>query len=216
MQPPSDGLPAPPPPGFTGIWRGGCCPGFRMRAPGGYPVGGYHYGSQQHGPQGHQQRPGLRGQQGAPEQQHMSLDLGPPLGPVRYRSPQEIAEATAWLERYSGGPALDLRPPGTVVMHKVAMAIAKAQAVPPVPQVSGGTLRQQQQREAPPERQHQQPEELPERSQGGETLLQRILRLAREGSVCIAPTPAATPDQTPEVTPRASSSSTSEPEVVDV
>ena len=124
---------------------------------------------------------------------------------MRHRSPQEIAEATAWLERYSGGPALDLRPPETVVMHEVAMARAKAQAVPP-------------------ECQQQQREEPPARPQEGESLLQRILRLAREGSVCIAPTPAATPDQTPdqtpEVTPRAALlqpssrtwSSTSEPE----
>ena len=222
--PPPD-LPAPLSPGYTGVWRGGCCPGFRFR---GHPGGGVQYAQgHQRGPQGHQygpqgfqyvpqgpqggpqggqpgfqgHHPGLQGQQGAP------VSLG--LGPVRYRSPQEIAEATAWLERHSGGPALDLRPPETVVMHEVAMARAKAQAVPP-------------------ECQQQQREEPPARPQEGETLLQRILRLAREGSVCIAPTPAATPDQTPdqtpEVTPRAALpqpssrtlSSTSEPEVVDV
>ena len=179
--PPPD-LPAPLSPGYTGVWRGGCCPGFRFR---GHPGGGVQYAQgHQRGPQGHQygpqgfqyvpqgpqggpqggqpgfqgHHPGLQGQQGAP------VSLG--LGPVRYRSPQEIAEATAWLERHSGGPALDLRPPETVVMHEVAMARAKAQAVPP-------------------ECQQQQREEPPARPQEGETLLQRILRLAREGSVAL-------------------------------
>ena len=47
MQPPN--LPGPPPPGYTGIWRGGCCPGFRMRE---YPGGGDQHAH------GHQQGPG--------------------------------------------------------------------------------------------------------------------------------------------------------------
>ena len=87
MQPPN--LPGPPPPGYTGIWRGGCCPGFRMR---GYPGGGDQHahghqqgpGGYQYRPQGHQSgpwghRPELQGQQRPPTQQNMSIDLGPTL-----------------------------------------------------------------------------------------------------------------------------------------
>ena len=108
--PPPD-LPAPPPHGYAGVWRGGCCPGFRWQ--GGQPGQNRPYGPQgqqgfwpgcggqpQQVPPGGLQgfHPGLQGQ--APAQQSMSLDLGP----VRYRSPEELAEATAWLERQRGGP----------------------------------------------------------------------------------------------------------------
>ena len=99
--PPPD-LPAPPLQGYAGVWRGGCCPGFRWQ-------GGQHGQNRPQGPQGPQGfwpgcggqqqqvppggpqgfHPGLQGQ--APAQQSMSLDLGP----VRYRSPEELAEATA-------------------------------------------------------------------------------------------------------------------------
>jgi len=72
----------------------------------------------------------------------MSLDLGP----VRYRSPEELAEATAWLERQRGGSEVDLRTPGDVVRHDLAMAMAKpkAKARAPGPCASMGTLQSQQ------------------------------------------------------------------------
>ena len=140
----------------------------------------------------------------------MSLDLGP----VRFRSPQEIAEATAWLERYRGGPGLDLRPAATIAEHEAAVAKAGGHQIPLVHQGAREGMHQQ-----PPEAQAP-----PEQLQRGETLLQRILRISREGPVCGASTPATTPDPTPDPTPRAPSpqpssrtlSSTSEPEVIDV
>ena len=64
-----------------------------MRPQGGYPQEGQQPGLHGHLPgQQWQQRasPGPNGRPGAPEQQHMSLDLGQ----------QEIAEAMAWLERH--------------------------------------------------------------------------------------------------------------------
>ena len=82
MQPP------PPPPGYAGVWRGGCCPGFRWQ--GGQQGQFGHHGPQQqqgfwpgcggqpqqHVPQGGPQgcHAGLQGQ--VPVQQSMSLDLG--------------------------------------------------------------------------------------------------------------------------------------------
>lgn len=120
----------------------------------------------------------------------------------------------AWLERYGGGPGLDLRPAAAIAEHEAAVAKAGGHRIPPVPQGAR-------------ERTHQQPPEAqacPEQLQRGETLLQRILRLAREGPVSGTSTPATTPDPTPDPTPRAPSpqpssrtlSSTSEREVVDV
>ena len=112
MPPPQPDLPAPPPQGYAGVWRGGCCPGFRWQggqqghhgpqAPQGQQGFWPGCGGQQHhgpprGPQGFQ--PGLQGQQ-APAQQSMSLDLGP----VRCRTQEELEEATQWLNRWRGGP----------------------------------------------------------------------------------------------------------------
>ena len=216
--PPPD-LPAPPLQGYAGVWRGGCCPGFRWQ-------GGQHGQNRPQGPQGpqgfwpgcggQQQKvppggpqgfhPGLQGQ--APAQQSMSLDLGP----VRYRSPEELAEATAWLERQRGGPEVDLRSPGDVVRHDLAMAMAKpkAKARAPGPCASMGTLQSQQRQgeQQPP----QQPQEQP---QQGESLLQRILRLASAGPVC-GGTPASTPASMSRApSPSRTLSSTSEAEILE-
>ena len=133
MPPPQPDLPAPPPQGYAGVWRGGCCPGFRWQggqqghhgpqAPQGqqgfWPgCGGQQYHGPPRGPQGFQ--PGLQGQQ-APAQQSMSLDLGP----VRYRTQEELEEATQWLNRWRGGPEVDLRTPGDIVRHAIAMERAQ-------------------------------------------------------------------------------------------
>ena len=218
MPPPQPDLPAPPPQGYAGVWRGGCCPGFRWQgvqqghhgpqAPHGQQGFAPGCGGQQHqgpprGPQGF--HPGLQGQ--APAQQSVSLDLGP----VRYRSPEELAEATAWLERQRGGPEVDLRTPGDVVRHDLAMAMAKSRAKagmptpPPTRMVS------------PPRR--EVPAPPPEQQQGqgggedaGESLLQRILRLASAGPIC-----ARTPPSTSRVpSPSRTLSSTSEAEILEV
>ena len=181
MPPPQPDLPAPPPQGYAGVWRGGCCPGFRWQgaqqghhgpqAPHGQQGFAPGCGGQQHqgpprGPQGF--HPGLQGQ--APAQQSMSLDLGP----VRYRSPEELAEATVWLERQRGGPEVDLRTPGDVVRHDLAMAMAKSRAkagMPTPPPARMMVSPPQREVPAPP------PEQQQEQGRGedaGESLLQRI------------------------------------------
>ena len=214
--PPPD-LPAPPPYGYAGVWRGGCCPGFRWQ-------GGQHYrpygpqgqqgfwlgcgGQQQQVPPGGPQgfHPGLQGQ--APAQQSMSLDLVP----VRYRSPEELAEATAWLERQRGGPEVDLRTPGDVVRHDLAMAMAKsrAKARAPGPCPPMGTSQSQQRQGG-----HQPPPQPQEQPQQGESLLQRILRLASAGPVW-GGTPASTPASMSRApSPSRTLSSTSEAEILE-
>ena len=209
MQPP------PPPPGYAGVWRGGCCPGFRWqggqqgqpgpRGPQGqqgfWPGCG---GQQQQVPPGGPQafHPGLPGQ--APAQQSMSLDLGP----VRYRSPEELAEATAWLERQRGGPEMDLRTPGDVVRHDLAMAMAKSRAKAGVPTPPPARTVSPPQREVPAPSSEQQ--------QGGgegagESLLQRILRLSGAGPIC-----GGSPPSTPRApSPSRTLSSTSEAEILE-
>ena len=88
--------------------------------------------------------------------------------------------------------------------RKAAMANAGGRPLPPAPQEEG----------------HWTPPDQEQDRRGGESLLQRILRLAREGPVCSTSTPASTPDPTPRApSPQPSSrtlSSTSEPEVIDV
>ena len=130
----------------------------------------------------------------------MSLDLGP----TRFRTPEQLAQVTEWLERYAGGPALDLRRPEDVVRHEVAMARAKAPAGPPEPPAARISLPQQQQPRGAPQ-------QSPEQPQPGETLLQRILRMTREGSMCGSATPATTPDPTPQPTPAATPRAPSPP-----
>ena len=236
--PPPD-FPAPPPPGYAGVWRGGCCPGFRWQ--GGQPGQNGPYGPQRQqgfwpgcgrqqqqvppeGPQGC--HPGLQGQ--APAQQSMSLDLGP----VRYRSPEELAEATAWLERQRRGPEVDLRTPGDVVRHDLAMAMAKsrAKAGAPGPCSSMGICQSQQRRGepqpggnltpppartvSPPQREVPTPQQEQQPGGGGgdgESLLQRILRLAGAGPIC-----GGTPPSTPRApSPSRTLSSTSEAEILE-
>ena len=217
MQPPQPDLPAPPPQGYAGVWRGGCCPGFRWQgvqqghhgpqAPHGQQWFAPGCGGQQHqgpprGPQGF--HPGLHGQ--APAQQSMSLDLGP----VRYRSPEELAEATAWLERQRGGPEVDLRTPGDVVRHDLAMAMAKSRAKAGMPTPPPTRTASPPRREVPP------PQPEPQQGQGGgegaeESLLQRILGLAGAGPIC-----GGTPPSTPRVpSPSRTLSSTSEAEILE-
>ena len=164
-------------------------------------------GGQQHqgpprGPQGF--HPGLQGQ--APAQQSMSLDLGP----VRYRSPEELAEATAWLERQRGGPEVDLRTPGDVVRHDLAMAMAKSRAKAGMPTPPPTRMVSPPRREvpAPPPEQQQ---EQGGGEEAGESLLQRILRLASAGPIC-----GGTPPSTPRVpSPSRTLSSTSEAEILE-
>ena len=185
---PNHGMqPPPPPPGYAGVWRGGCCPGFRwQRGQQGQfgPHGpqqqqGFWPGCggqpQQHVPQGGPQgcHPGLQGQ--APAQQSMSLDLGP----VRYRTQEELEEATQWLHRWRGGPEVDLRSPGDIVRHDLAMAMARPRAkegTPAQPPAEAPATPAQPPAEAPAGHQEQQP--------AGETLLQRILRLSESGPIC--------------------------------
>ena len=137
----------------------------------------------------------------------MSLDLGP----VRYRSPEELAEATAWLERQRGGPEVDFRTPGDVVRHDLAMAMAKSRAKAGMPTPPPTRMVSPPRREvpAPP------PEPQQEQSRGedaGESLLQRILRLAGAGPIC-----GGTPPSTPRVpSPSRTLSSTSEAEILEV
>ena len=201
---PQGPLPGPPP------------PGFRMRPQGGYPQEGQQPGLHGHLPgQQWQQRapPGPTWKPGAPEQQHMSLDLGP----VRYRSPQEIAEATAWLERYGGGPGLDLGPAAAIAEHEAAVAKAGGHRTPPV-----STSRSKRGDASATSRSSSTSRTTSKGWNFAST--HTPATVAREGPVCGTSTPATTPDPTPDPTPRAPSpqpssrtlSSTSEPEVIDV
>ena len=192
MQPP------PPPPGYAGVWRGGCCPGFRWQ--GGQqgqfgPHGpqqqqGFWPGCggqpQQHVPQGGPQgcHTGLQGQ--VPVQQSMSLDLGP----VRYRTQEELEEATQWLQRWRGGPEVDLRSPGDIVRHDLAMAMARPrpkEGTPARPTAEAQATTARLPAETPAT-QAQPPAETPAGQQdqqpARETLLQRVLRLSEIGALC--------------------------------
>ena len=192
MQPP------PPPPGYAGVWRGGCCPGFRRQ--GGQqgqfgPHGpqqqqGFWPGCggqpQQHVPQGGPQgcHTGLQGQ--VPVQQSMSLDLGP----VRYRTQEELEEATQWLQRWRGGPEVDLRSPGDIVRHDLAMAMARPrpkEGTPARPTAEAQATTARLPAETPAT-QAQPPAETPAGQQdqqpARETLLQRVLRLSEIGALC--------------------------------
>ena len=169
------------PQGQQGFWPG--CGGQQQQVPPGGPQG-FH--------------PGLQGQ--APAQQSMSLDLGP----VRYRTQEELEEATQWLNRWRGGPEMDLRTPGDVVRHDLAMAMAKSRAKAGMPtQPPARTV-------SPPQR--EVPEQQPGGGEGaGESLLQGILRLAGAGPIC-----GGTPPSTPRVpSPSRTLSSTSEDEILE-
>ena len=199
MPPPQPDLPEPPPQGYAGVWRGGCCPGFRWQggqqghhrpqAPQGqqgfWPgCGGQQQYGPPRGPQGFQ--PGLQGQQ-APAQQSMSLDLGP----VRYRTQEELEEATQWLNRWRGGPEMDHRTPGDIVRHAIAMERAR-----PGLQPGGNPTPPPARTVDPPQREVPAPRQQDQQPGGGEgeSLLQRILRLAGAGPIC-----GGTPPSTPRV-----------------
>ena len=131
-------------------------------------------------------QPGLQGQQ-APAQQSMSLDLGP----VRYRTQEELEEATQWLNRWRGGPEMDLRTPGDIVRHAIAMERAR-----PGLQPGGNPTPPPARTVDPPQREVPAPRQQDQQPGGGEgeSLLQRILRLAGAGPIC-----GGTPPSTPRV-----------------